>query len=91
MSYAFSSFEYLLHVHKLQVCVYDASKCKLLYDIKLTHPVSTLDVWNNYILVGSFPVQLFEMKTDRLRRIVVMDPEDNNQVTVNAYECLYSM
>ena len=73
----------------MQVCTYDVSKSNLLYDIMLTHPVSTLDVWNEkYILVGSSPVQLFEMKTDhkrkteRLQRYVVMDLNDNNQLMV---------
>ena len=71
------------------MCIYDASKSKVLYDIKLTHSVITLDVWNEkYILVGNSPVQLFEMKTDhnakteRLRRIVVMDPKDTSQLMV---------
>lgn len=54
---------------------------RLLYDVKLTYPVSTLDVWNKYILVGTFPVQLFEMKMDRLRRIVVVDSEDDTHST----------
>ena len=73
----------------MQVCIYDASKIKVLYNIKLTHSVLTLDVWNEkYILVGSSPVQLFEMKTDhetkteRLKRIVVMDPKDISQLMV---------
>ena len=73
----------------LQVCVYSMVEDRLLYDVKLTHPVSTLDVWNNYILVGSFPVQLFEMKTDRLRRIVVIDSEDDTHST-NVRMLLYN-
>ena len=63
------------------MCIYSISKDQLLYDVELTHPVSTLDVWNDYILVGSFPVQLFEKKADRLRRIVVIDSEDDTYPT----------
>ena len=89
VSYAIPSLDSGFMCNKLQVCIYDASKSKVLYDIKLTHSVLTLDVWNEkYILVGSSPVQLFEMKTDhnakteRLRRIVVVDPKDTSQLMV---------
>ena len=65
------------------MCIYNASENILLYDVKLTHPVSSLDVWNEkYILVGGCPVQLFEMKVDRLRRIIVIDLESNHQLMV---------
>ena len=55
----------------------------MLYDVEFTYRVASLDVWENYILVGSCPVQLFRLEEKRLQRTVVVDPEDD--LTIEVY------
>ena len=68
--------------------IYSTSKGKVLYDVELTYQVASLDVWENYVLVGSCPVQIFRLEEKRLQRIIVIDPEDD--LTIEVYIMIIS-
>ena len=54
-----------------------------LYTIQLPDCLSSLDVCDGkYILIGSSSILLFELKEDRLHRVVVLDEEDDEPFEV---------
>ena len=42
-------------------------------EVKVSSPVLALDVWSHYLAIGSTSVQLVDMNSKKLRRIMVID------------------
>ena len=42
-------------------------------EVKVSNSVLALDVWSHYLAIGSTSVQLVDMNSKKLRRIMVID------------------
>ena len=65
-----------------QVKIYNISENKKIHDIRLTHPISSIDVWNDYLLIGSSVVHIVDTREDHWRRIIVVDMDENESLKV---------
>ena len=54
-------------------------------DIRVTHPVSSIDVWNDYLLIGSSVVHVVDTREDHCRNITVIDMDENDSLDVSSF------
>ena len=66
-------FTYLPHLTESKVLLWDTPSSKVMKEVKVSSPVLALDVWNHYLAIGSTSVQLVDMNSKKLRRIMVID------------------
>ena len=62
-----------LFLTELKVLLWDTPYSTVTEEVKVSSPVLALDVWNHYLAVGSTSVQLVDMNSKKLRRIMVID------------------
>jgi hypothetical protein len=62
------------------VHIYDIPSNTVIHDIRLTHPICSIDVWNDYLLIGSSVVHIVDTREDHWRRITVIDMDDNESL-----------
>ena len=62
--------------------IYDTIQNIKIHDIQLTHPITSIDVWNDYLLIGSSVVHIVDTREDRWRRIIVVDMDENESLKV---------
>ena len=62
-----------LFLTELKVLLWVAPYSTVTEEVKVSSPVLALDVWNHYLAVGSTSVQLVDMNSKKLRRIMVID------------------
>ena len=67
--------------------IYDVNECKRLNNIQLTHPITSIDVWKHYLLIGSSVVHVVDTREDHWRRIVVVDKDETESIKVNQITC----
>ena len=48
-------------------------------EVKVSSPVLALDVWSHYLAIGSTSVQLVDMNSKKLRRIMVIDMDSPDE------------
>ena len=48
-------------------------------EVKISSPVLALDVWSHYLAIGSTSVQLVDMNSKKLRRIMVIDMDSPDE------------
>ena len=56
----------------------------MIHNIRLTHPICSIDVWNDYLLIGSSVVHIVDTREDHWRRITVIDMDDNESLKVSS-------
>ena len=78
--FAYGKSETFLHNLTIQVQFYDIPSNALVHNIRLTHPISSMDVWNGYLLIGSSVVHMVD--TGQWRRTVVVDMQEQDSVQV---------
>ena len=70
------------HIYKVHI--YDVPSNTVIHDIRLTHPISSIDVWNDYLLIGSSVVHIVDTREDHWRRITVIDMDENESLKVSS-------
>jgi hypothetical protein len=63
------------------VHIYDIPSNTVTRDIRLTHHISSLDVWNYFLLIGSSVVHIMDTREDRWRSITVIDTDENESLS----------
>ena len=66
-------FTDLPHLTESKVLLWDTPHSKVMKELKVSSPVLALDVWRHYLAIGSTSVQLVDMNSKKLRRIMVID------------------
>ena len=56
-----------------KVLLWDTPSSTVMKEVKVSSPVLALDVWNHYLAIGSTSVQLVDMNSKKLRRIMLID------------------
>ena len=64
---------FFLLLTESKVLLWDAQRSKVMKEVKVSSPVLALDVWSHYLAIGSTSVQLVDMNSKKLRRIMVID------------------
>ena len=59
-----------------QVCIWDISSFKPVQSVKVSSSVLALDVWSHYLAIGSSVVQMVDMSSDELRRILFVEDSE---------------
>ena len=62
--------------------IYDITENKRIHNIRLTHPISSIDVWSGYLLIGSSVVHVVDTREDHWRRILVVDMDEKESLKV---------
>ncbi|CAI8007772.1 Ras GTPase-activating protein 3 [Geodia barretti] len=63
------------------VQMYDIPSNAIIHKICLTHPISSIDVWSGYLLIGSSLVHVVETRqSGKWRRTVVVDLEEQEYI-----------
>ena len=63
--------------------MYNAAHDEKLYAVQLPDRLSSLDVCDGkYILIGTSSILFFELKEDTLKRVLVLDEEDDKTFKV---------
>ena len=63
--------------------MYDIPSNAVIHKICLTHPISSIDVWGGYLLIGSSVVHLVDTRqSDKWKRTVVVDLEEQEHKQV---------
>ena len=66
--------------------MYDIPSNAIIHKICLPHPISSIDVWSGYLLIGSSLVHVVETRqSGKWRRTVVVDLEEQEYIQVNPY------
>ena len=56
-----------------KVLQWDVPSSTITKEVKVSSPVLALDVWSHYLAIGSTSVQLVDLNSKKLRRIMVID------------------
>ena len=66
-----------------QVQTYDIPSNAIIHKICLAHPISSIDVWRGYLLIGSSLVHLVDTRQgNKWKRMVVVDVEEKGTLQV---------
>ena len=72
-------FTYLLHLTETKVLLWDTPSSTVMKEVKVSSPVLALDVWSHYLAIGTTSVQLVDMNSKKLRRIMVIDMDSTQE------------
>ena len=76
-------FTYLPHLTESKVLLWDTLSSTVMKEVKISSPVLALDVWSHYLAIGSTGVQLVDMNSKKLRKIMVIDMDSAQDSLVN--------